>query len=352
MAQRFDVLAWPVDRTWPVLGSCLQLVLVCSAVLLLVCGFLAAGRFAQITPFVRDAFARSSGSLATVPLLAGIYVGVLLELFESDDAARRPCVLCQLWGTSCSRPDSLFASWSYGVYLAVLLPATAMQAGLLLSAAAMCKQKERVVTSRLVTANYALLIVLHVNYTLNTNAQLLRCAGAGPNAGAPGPSQIVLSVRLLVFTLMLFSLDVLAEVQTTVHRARATRFALLRLLQLGGVAAFNLLYDEERLPWPLMCTHLGLGLILVFLDVLELPRFAKLEGVGKQAEREDFAPSAPPQDRVLDRREAVLDLAAPDARNKCSAFEVEPSRRRKFVLTFHNKSRWPGAQEPAAKKQA
>ena len=168
VAQRLDVLAWPVDRTWPVLGSCLQLLLACSAVLLLVCGFLAAGRFAQIAPYVRDAFARSAGRLATVPLLAAIYVGVLLAPFESAGAARRPCVLCQLWGTSCSRPDSLFASWSFGVYLAVLLPATAMQAGLLLSAAAMCKQKERVVTRRLVTANCALLIVLHVNYTLNT----------------------------------------------------------------------------------------------------------------------------------------------------------------------------------------
>ena len=46
VAQRFDVLAWPVDRTWPVLGICLQLVLACSAVLLFVCGFLAAERFA------------------------------------------------------------------------------------------------------------------------------------------------------------------------------------------------------------------------------------------------------------------------------------------------------------------
>ena len=53
VAQRVDVFTWPADRTWPVLTSSLQVLLLNAHALLLVCCFIAAGRFASFAPDVK-----------------------------------------------------------------------------------------------------------------------------------------------------------------------------------------------------------------------------------------------------------------------------------------------------------
>lgn len=341
LAQRWDVFAWPADRTWPVFGSCLQLLLLYGALLQVVCCFLAGGHFAHIAPDIRDACARSAGRLSTAAVLGAVYVVALGAMHETD---RRACVLCQLWGTTCSQPDSLFASWSYGVYLAVLLPGVVLQAGLLITAAGMCKLKERWASRRMATANCALLLAYHANYSLRKNAALLALCGSGERA--PDSSKIVLSHRLLVFAVVLCSVDILGEIQTHLRRVRVARFAVLRALQLASVVGFNLLYDDESLPWRLLFAHVGVAALLLLLDVLELQSFAK------SLAREPAEPeTAMVMSRDAPAPETVLEMPRPlAARDQRSAFEVEPARRRRFVLTFNNKSRWPTAAETPAKK--
>jgi hypothetical protein len=342
LAQRWDVFAWPADRTWPVFGSCLQLLLVYSAALQVVCCFLAGGHFVHIAPEIRDACARSAGRLSTAALLCAVYVFALSAMHETD---RRACVLCQLWGTTCSQPESLFASWSYGVYLAVLLPGVVLQAGLLITAAGMCKLKDRWASRRMATANCALVLAYHANYSLRKNAGLLTLCGSGDRA--PGSSKIVLSHRLLVFAVVLCSVDILGEIHTHMHRVRVARFAVLRALQLASVVGFNLLYDDESLPWRLLFAHVGVAAVLLLLDVLELHSFAK--SLAREAAEPEAAREAPA--RETPAPETVLEMPRPlAAREQRSAFEVEPARRRKFVLTFNNKSRWPTAAETPAKK--
>ena len=174
LAQRLNVFAWPADRSWPVLSSSLQALLLYAHVLVLLCCFLAAGRFASFEMHLRDAFARSAGRVVTAAALGAVSVGVLLLAGETDSGAEdflvhgagTDCVLCQLLGPSCAQP--LFWSASYAAFLAVLLPVAVLQAGLILKAAAMCKEL-RVAPRRLATANCALLIVTQVVESLTDN---------------------------------------------------------------------------------------------------------------------------------------------------------------------------------------
>jgi len=218
----------------------------------------------------------------------------------------------------------------------VLLPALVLQAGLLITAAGMCKLKERWASRRMVTANCALVLAYHANYSLRKNAGLLTLCGSGERAS----SKIVVSHRLLVFVVVLCSVDILAEMHTHMRRVRVARFAVLRALQLAGVVGFNLLYDDESLPWRLLFAHVGVAAVLLLLDVLELHAFAKsLAQQAAEPEREASARETPAPETVLEM-----------PRSQRSAFEVEPARRRKFILTFNNKSRWPTSAETPAKK--
>jgi hypothetical protein len=143
LVQRLNVFAWPSDRTWPVFASCLQLMLFSGTALQALCCFLGAGRMA---PGIRDACSRSAGRLCTVVLLSGIYVGTVAMLY---DAEHRSCVLCQLCGLTCK---PLGTALSYSLYLAALLPAIVIQAGMLITAAGMCKEPH-CAPRRLATAN-------------------------------------------------------------------------------------------------------------------------------------------------------------------------------------------------------
>lgn len=359
LARRLNVFEWPADRTWPVFGSSVQALLLFSAALQLVCCFLAAGGFATVAPGIRDACARSAGRLCTAALLCAVYVGVLAATYETD---QRSCVLCQLWGTSCSQPDTLFSTSSYAVFLAVLLPATVLQAGLLITAAGGCTLKDHRASRRLVTANCALVLTFQVNYSLRENAALLSHCGNGLRAS--NASKFVYSVRVWAFAGLLFSLDMLAEMQASLRHASVRPFAFLRALQLSSAVAFNALYDDESLPWSLLYAHLGVSCVLALLDVFELHSFLKLstpsgreagshEAGSHSASQPASHPASHPasQASVAALQHTVLDMPPPAAlRDRRSAFEIEPARRRRFVLSFDNKARWPGSVAAPAKK--
>lgn len=346
LARRLDVFEWPADRTWPVFGSSVQSLLLYSAALQLVCCFLAAGGFATIAPGIRDACARSAGRLCTAALLCTVYVGVLAATYETD---QRSCVLCQLWGTSCSQPDTLFSTSSYAVFFAVLLPATVLQAGLLITAAGGCTLRDHRASRRLVTANCALVLTLHVNYSLRENAALLSHCGSGLRTS--NASKFVFSVRVWAFAGLLFSLDMLAELQASLRDATVRRFALLRALQLSSAVGFNALFDDESLPWSLLYAHLGVSCVLALLDVFELHSYRRMSTHSGHEAASQPASQPASQASVAAPQHTVLNMPPPAAlRDRRSAFEIEPARRRRFVLSFDNKARWPGSVAAPAKK--
>ena len=339
LAQRLNVFAWPPDRSWPVFASCLQLVLFSATALQCLCCFLGAGRMA---PDIRDACSRSAGRLGTVVLLSGIYVGTIAMLYNTEE---RACVLCQLCGLTCTPPGTTL---SYGLYLAVLLPASVIQAGIIITAAGMCKE-QHCSPRRLATANCAWLLTLHVSYSLHESVNLSTCSAA--DAG-----HIVVSTRVLGLTVVLCSLDILAEILATVRHTQVIRFAFIRVLQLVSVVCFNVLFDEEKIPWPLLIAHASLSSLLALLDVFELHSCAEFATTIKAESEQLVAPIVPSVDAVLDITEQTLRQGTSNSFQQApllgvrAPFEVTPARRRTFMLAFNDKARWPRALATTPKK--
>jgi len=346
LAQRLDVFHWPADRTWPVLASSLQALLLNAHALLLLCCFVAAGRFASYAPDVRDACARSAGRLATAAALGAGYVGVLLA--ARGDAA--DCVLCQLLGTSCAQPETLFWSASYAAFLAVLLPVAALQAALVVAAAGMCKE-QRVAPRRLATANCALLIAMQVQTALQLSSKYLpaRCA-PGASARAPADLLAVGSTPHVVVTLLFFyALDAVADfcaglvadgraglyLPVFFTSCRAAAVSLVWILQ-------PLLNDSKVYPPPAVLTaHTALAAVLAAFDLADVWLKHVANSRARAQQRLETLHAL-----EHDRRVEVADVAkgpAADLRGRSlrAAFEVEPARRRRFMLTFNNKARWP-----------
>lgn len=382
LAQRLDVFHWPAERTWPVLASTLQGLLLYGHVLVLICCFVAAGRFASFAADVRDACARSAGRVASAAALGAAYVAGLLAARRGPGSAE--CLLCQLLGTSCAQPETLFLSASYAVFLAVLLPVAALQAGLLVAAAGMCKEP-RVVARRLATANCAVLLALQVQGALARNAPRLpkRCAAA--RAEAPANDS---NTPVLVAFFVLYVLDAVADfsasrvLEEAVEHAQEPRRAalswpgLFTACRVGAIAALWCLlslYDDVFLPPAVLLAHTAVALVLASLDLGDVwlqhfanararrkERLEQLKALTLPHERDAYAA---PRDQRVDIAEVVgkprpytsdgpvaaAELRLQPARNLRAAFEVEPARRRRFVLAFNGKARWPAQ---AAEKKA
>lgn len=371
LAQRLDVFHWPAERTWPVLASTLQGLLLYAHVLVLLCCFVAAGRFASFAADVRDACARSAGRVASAAALGAAYVAGLLAARRGPGSAE--CVLCQLLGTSCAQPETLFLSASYAVFLAVLLPVAALQAGLLVAAAGMCKEP-RVVARRLATANCAVLLALQVQGALQRNAPRLpaRCITAG--AAAPDNDS---DTPVLVTFFVLYVLDAVADFsasrvfeEAAEHAEQPRRAALswpglFTACRVGAIAALWCLlslYDDVFLPPAVLLAHTAVALVLASLDLGDvwLQHFANARARRKERLEaltlpHDSSAAAGPRDQRVDIAEVVgkprpyssdgpvaaAELRLQPVRNLRAAFEVEPARRRRFVLAFNGKARWP-----------
>jgi hypothetical protein len=388
LAQRLDVLHWPADRTWPVLASSVQVLLLNAHVLLLLCCFVAAGRFASFAPDVRDACARSAGRLATAAALGAAYVGALLAArggarLSSDISW--DCVLCQLLGTSCAQEETVFWSASYAAFLAVLLPVAALQAALLVAAAGMCKEP-RVVARRLATANCAVLLAMQVQAALERNAPQLpaRCAGAsaGASAGTAGTARRVVSVEpswqvistFFVLYVLDFTADFCAGLVLQAHNAQpgaqqAPRgrasiswpvcFSACRAASVCVLWCLKPLWSDVWLPPAVLLAHTAVALVLAGLDLADvwLQHFANARARRRERLEALQLPldlhAYPERDQRVDVADvagkarpshgpvAATDLRFQPGRNLRAAFEVEPARRRRFMLTFNNKARWP-----------
>lgn len=335
VAQRVDVFEWPADHTWPVFAGSVQFVLWYAQLLLFVCCFVAAGRFAVVAPEVLDALARSVGRLSTVAALSVCALYALL--WERGAPARASCMLCQLWGSSCSHPDALLWSWSYPVYWAVLLPSWATQIGLQVAAAGMCKQTRRLAPRRLITANCVFVLLLHVNYTLGQNAVLLGVHSCTPPAaaGSAKASKIVHSQHVIGLAMVLCTLDMAADFKVGMsakHHTQPSGFVIIRVLQLVCYAMYNMLYEEEALSWSLFAAVFGLASLLGVMDMIDA--YTTCAAMRSKRRLED-------ETRPDEVAVPVLKQAAQVV--KRGAFEVEPARRRKFMLSFLTKTRWPTA---------
>jgi len=385
LAQRVDVFHWPAERTWPVLSSTLQGLLLYAHALVLLCCFVAAGRFVSFAADVRDACARSAGRITSATVLGAAYVAGLLAARgaggtdNASDNASADCVACQLLGTSCAQPEPLFLSPSYAVLLAVLLPAAALQAGLLVAAAGMCKEP-RVVARRIATANCAMLLALQVQNALQRNAPRLpaRCLTAG--AAAPANDS---STPVLVTFFVLYVLDAVAELgagsvlgQASDARREAARnakdgvdpledppaiptaawpalFTSCRVAALVAPWSIWAIFQDDFLPSAVLLAHSAVALVLASLDLGDvwLEHFATVRARRKHLEQLLLLQQGQTEQRVDVARVvgmprtmgsvAAADLRVPPTRSTRAAFELEPARRRRFVLACNGRARWP-----------
>ena len=393
LAQRLDVFAWPADRSWPVLSSSLQALLLYAHVLVLLCCFLAAGRFAS-SMHLRDAFARSAGRVVTAAALGAVSVGVLLLAGETDSGAEdflvhgagTDCVLCQLLGTSCAQPAPLFWSASYAAFLAVLLPVAVLQAGLILKAAAMCKEL-RVAPRRLATANCALLIVAQVVESLTDNKAHLPAHCLVSQNTLELESLKTVHEAVWISLTALFVLDVFADVSASIvfacqvsenvaedlkladlgsQKIKSTvSAAAFTVAHLGTICLFWLpvsqlkivfLFDvaadlASRRAWWTAGAHTALAVVLAGLDIADvcLQHRANVKHLKLETEKNRRRLLASLQHAEVQ----VLDPSATPKQpgiKEHAPFQVDPARRR-FMLTFGNKARWmPKLPQHADKK--
>jgi hypothetical protein len=352
VAQRVDVFTWPADRTWPVLTSSLQVLLLNAHALLLVCCFIAAGRYSSFAPDVHDACARSSGRLATAAVLAAAYVAALLALRGHVTE----CVLCQLLDTTCMEPAQIGGlALSHAAYLAVLIPVAALQAGLVVAASGLCKES-RVVPRRVATVNCALLLAMQAQKTLDHNASRLptRCSPSAATSPDTSPHVIIL-------LMVLYALDSTADLFAyVVLNGRGgfhlpVLFSACRVASLAAPWSLHPLLDDGVLPFKLLLSHSALALLLALLDIGDvwLAHFATTASRTTHTP----APSAPavalqhpPETTPTQQAHAFGSVAFGSVAKPAAAFEVDPGRRRRFVLAFNNKARWPSQQ--TAKKTA
>lgn len=344
VAQRVDVFNWPSNQTWPVLSTSLQILLVDAHALLIICCFISAGSFFSLASELRDACARSSGRLATATLLAAAYVTVLLAL-RGDFS---DCVLCQLLDTTCTEPvSSLFGlgiALSHTAYLALLVPVAVFQTLLIVVASGLSKE-HRVVPRRTCTCNCALLLAMQVQTALEHNASRLpqRCLKSGVSAVTHDSQHVI--ILLLVFSALDTTADILAYVvQKRGGFQLSVLFAACRAASLVAPWGLHPLLYNGILPWKLLVGHSALSLVLALLDFGDVwLAHYKAKNVATLAVRSDLqqtqAPTTAPLPKIVQQA-----ASAGAVTKQLTAFEVEPNRRRRFVLAFNNKARWPSHQ--------
>jgi hypothetical protein len=360
VAQRINVFDWPAGRTWPVFSSCVLLVLAYVQLLLAMCCFFAVGRFGVLMHGVMDACARSAGRLASAAFVSVCYVGVLLWVHSKENPDELPCYLNQLWGTSCAAGGAVL--WSYGVYLAVLMPVFALLAGLQVTAAGMCKDEQQLSHRRLLCINCAYVLVQNVYLTWDVNAErgCQTPCGVPPATSSAAKSKtdsnVVLNTELLFLLVALAVSDVCAEIVFCFGRRFllcVPLFYVIRIAQLVTIAV------RGNLPWELRVTHLSLAVVLCLLDITTAqPLINVLEAVASWWTGTRIVPWRRRLDsggKQTEKPDASVELQIPTtvfpAGNAIKAFEVEPIRRRKFMLTFNATSRWPTTMKtPLSKK--
>jgi hypothetical protein len=382
VAQRWDVFQWPEGRAWPVFSTCLVVIFGYSQILLALCCGIAIGRFGALTHSLMDACARSAGRLVTSAVLTVCYVAALLiishrtQLQGQQAGQSMQCMLMQLCGTSCAPGSaslfsfSIFEGTAQHVYFAVLLPVWALVAALLVTAAGMCKDEQRSSRGRLLCINIAYLLAYHVNYMLRMN---VRCQQACSGAVVTHPTELIICKEALFLAGALCVSDIFAEtvlVRHTILRLHAGRgrgklpniekymimrisgvfvFGILRLAQVLAVLVFNWLAESQlQLPWQLMVVHVSLASVLSLLDIVQVV----IEYTHAQKVSVELADSKLAAQQIgFKQGSDAVEEAMPLPRS-LKAFEVDPKSRKKFMMTFTGKTRWPAVLNVATAKKS
>ena len=362
VAQRWNITQWPDDRAWPVFSTCLVLIFAYSLFQIVLCCVIAIGRFGALTHSLMDACARSAGRLVTSAVLSVCYVSALL--FISYQQHSRQCLIMQLYGSNCA-PDSvvlwsfsIFAASAQHVYFAVLVPLWALVAALLLTAAGMCKDEKRASRGRLLCINTTYLLAYHVNYMLRMN---IRCQQACSGEVVTKPAEIIICKEVLFFAGALCVSDILAEtvlVRHTVVFRYPTRgrdqgpnvekymmmrisgvfiFCILRIAQVLSVVMFNWFAESSfQLPWQLMVGHVSLASVCCLLDIVQVV----IEYAHTQKPFTTLAEQNIATQQTSIKPDANMEEVVPIPRNH-KPFEVDTKSRKKFMMTFTGRSRWP-----------
>ena len=110
-------------------------------------------------------------------------------------------------------------------------------------------------------------------------------------------------------------------------------FCVLRLAQLLSVVIFNWVAESSlQLPWQLMVVHVSLASVLCLLDIVQVV----IEYAHTQ---KPFAILAENQQTVI-KADASIEEVVPVPRS-LKPFEVDTKSRKKFMMTFTGRSRWP-----------
>lgn len=363
VAQRINVLQWSSSESLPVFSSSLVFIFAYVQLLLLLCCAIAVGKFGILTYGVMDACARSAGRLSTGAVLSGCYVAGLLVISNASEPALLSCFLAQLLGTSCMKVSPVILS--YSVYLAVLVPVWALVAGLQITAAGLCKDKDTSSRARLLCVNIAFVLTYHVNNSLQNNIACRTMCGA---QSSEQQEKFVQSIDLLYLMISLCLTDIIAEcvLNLTVIRplsflgppgeadtlhsrsvnfsmSGVTTFSLLHITQVGALVLFWWM-QSQQLPLQLVIVHSVLASCACLLDIFQVLHDREVtESMQKLQQQKQKSTLKTPK---------VLDLQPSAIEPRLKAFEVEPSTRRKFNMNFSSRSRWPSAVDdvPAQKK--
>ena len=333
VAQRLNVFDWPESSTWPVFGTTIQIILLYSLFILLIMCFVHANRFNDFVIETCQACAKTIGRLMSVIVIFTASMCALVWLYDKVDWA---LILCQFWGTSCatsSNPGRVLWSWTYSVYLAILLPLFAVQAGLQMTAASLLKNvvESPFAPRRVITINCALILTLHATHTVDQNF-VIGCSDGcniinNSTVFTESPGDVVITSSPILFGgCFLFVLDITADIcsgflSDDKNLPSFIIFIIVRCLQISFNPIF-LFITSIPLPDPISWSYLGLTGILSILDIIDVTmKYMKHVKKIKPSHREVQESVVKPTSNLFS---TTLN----------SAFTVEPARRRRFMLTY------------------
>lgn len=341
VAQRWDVFTWPVGRTWPVLGTIILMLLAYAQLLLGLACFIKISNLTALSLEICEALARCVGRFGTISVGVVIYMSCLVWVEPKHDWA---LTLCQFWGTGCRQAgNSQIWSYSYSIYLGILLPCLALQAGLQIIAASSLKLTHYA-PKRILSLNGLFLLTLHAAHTLNEN-YIEACEGpcqidpltnmtyfsTSKNIQAKTITSSMLLVLAIFFVCSDIATDICAALVTKREKVALVAFLLLRLLQIIAIPTFVGAVDFD-FPPSLTITHISLATFVGILDVSDVStQYFKAPVENKE---EDKIPEADEED--------TTQMTAN------SAFTLEAVRRKRFVFSVGNKTKWPHRTRPVA----
>ena len=134
--------------------------------------------------------------------------------------------------------------------------------------------------------------------------------------------------------------DICAALATKHDTVAIIVFVFCRGLQIIAVLLVIFALDFD-FSLPLACTHIGLATVVGIMDVLDVyTQYSHGDpNSSQQKHRGDAEEDADPEEE-----EGMLQ--GPQAAN--SAFTLEPVRRKRFVFSVGNKTRWPHKTRPFA----